>query len=120
MSIIYQTKITQIGRFAQEALSEKMFITFKDQVPQDLADYCFIHQHGELTQNIQVGDYLEIDDQTYRITAVGNIASFNLKELGHVTFCFDKAISPITSGAIHCDGDIPKLVLNSVLTIKSK
>ncbi|AWX14509.1 PTS glucitol/sorbitol transporter subunit IIA [Mergibacter septicus] len=120
MTIFYQTQITLIGRFAQDALSEKMFITFNEQVPPDLADYCFLHRHGELSQNIEVGDWLVIDQHAYQITAVGNIASFNLKELGHLTICFDQAENAITSGAIHCAGEIPSLTVGSTLTFKTK
>lgn len=119
MQIIYQTQFKQIGLLAREALQENMFITFKLGAPADLVDYCFIHQHGELLDQVKVGDLLIIDGVSFVISAVGEIASFNLKELGHVTFCFDNASCARYPGTIHLNGNIPKqLDVGSTLIIK--
>ncbi|TDQ57660.1 PTS system D-sorbitol-specific IIA component (Gut family) [Mesocricetibacter intestinalis] len=119
MSIIYQTTFSKIGEFAPDALTENMLITFKQGAPADLEDYCFIHSHGELTADIQAGDILDIDGICYPITAVGEVASFNLKELGHVTWRFDAAAEAEYPGTIHVKGDTPnKIKVGSVLSIK--
>lgn len=107
MTVIYQTTFNKIGKFALEALDENMLITFKQGAPADLEDYCFIHEHGELADDIQIGDMLEIDGVKYPITAVGEVASFNLKALGHVTWRFDGAESAEYPGTIHVKGEIP-------------
>jgi PTS system glucitol/sorbitol-specific IIA component len=118
-TIIYQTVVTKIGQFARDALAENMLITFKQGAPQDLEDFCFIHQHGELSTDVQPGDVLQINEQDFPITAVGSVASFNLKELGHVTFRFDAATEAEYPGTIHLIGDVPAtLDVNSVLKIK--
>lgn len=119
MTVIYQTAFTHIGDFAREALKENMLITFKQGAPADLVDYCFIHSHGELNTDVRAGDVLDIDGSDYPITAVGEVASFNLKELGHVTFRFDGAMRAEFPGTIHVIGTIPSAVdLGSVLKIK--
>lgn len=119
MAVIYQVTFTQIGDLAREALAENMLITFKQGAPADLVDYCFIHSHGKLADNIQAGDILEIDGTDYPITAVGEVASFNLKELGHVTFRFDNAATAEFPGTIHVAGAVPSAVdIGSVLKIK--
>ena len=107
MITIYQTVITKVGTFAREALADDMLITFKQGAPADLEDYCFIHQHGELKDNIQVGDVLVIGSQSYEISAIGDVASFNLKELGHVTLRFDSASIAEYPGTIHLVGNVP-------------
>ncbi|MDD7546059.1 PTS glucitol/sorbitol transporter subunit IIA [Actinobacillus porcinus] len=119
MTILYQTQFTKVGNFARDALAENMLITFKQGAPADLEDYCFIHSHGELTSALQVGDVAEFDGVAYPITAVGDVASFNLKELGHVTWRFDGATTAEYPGTIHVLGEIPSAVKeNSVLKIK--
>ena len=119
MQIIYQTLFTKIGHSAHEAITENMFITFKEGVPKDLEDYCFIHNHGELMDEVQIGDILEINNNNYPITAVGNVANINLRELGHVTWRFDGATDAKFPGTIHVSGKIPDMIgINTVLKIK--
>ncbi len=48
MTVIYQTTITRIGASATLALDE-MLITFREGAPADIEEYCFIHNHGELS-----------------------------------------------------------------------
>lgn len=118
MSVIYQTIFNQVGNLARDALEENMLITFKQGAPADLEAYCFIHPNGELTADIKPGDILEIDDIEYPITAVGNVASFNLKELGHVTWRFDGIEEAEFPGTIHVRGEIPMTVdVGSVLKV---
>ncbi|MDY4281424.1 MAG: PTS glucitol/sorbitol transporter subunit IIA [[Pasteurella] mairii] len=119
MTIIYETEFTKVGDFARDALTENMLIIFKQGAPADLEDYCFIHSHGELTTALQVGDIAEFDGVAYPITAIGDVASVNLKELGHVTWRFDGATTAEYPGTIHILGEIPSAVKeNSVLKIK--
>ncbi|MDG6881831.1 PTS system glucitol/sorbitol-specific transporter subunit IIA [Phocoenobacter uteri] len=120
MKVIYQVAVTKVGKFAKEALSENMFITFKQNVPKDLEDYCFIHNHDELRCDVKAGDILQIDDKDYPITAVGNVASCNLKELGHISFRFDNATQAEYPGNIHVRGDVPELDIHSVIAIKQQ
>lgn len=110
MTVIYQTVITKIGDFARDALTENMLITFKQGAPADLEDYCFIHRHGILSDNVRVGDIVSIGSQHYKVTSVGGVASFNLKELGHVTFRFDSTVSAEYPGTIHLAGDVPQQI----------
>lgn len=118
MAIIYQTVFSKIGKFAPEALEENMLITFKQDVPEELEDYCFVHCHGELLSEVCVGDLLKINENVFEITAVGEVANFNLKELGHVTFRFDSAKQAEYPGTIHLKGLIPMQInVNDVLAI---
>ncbi|QPB42271.1 PTS glucitol/sorbitol transporter subunit IIA [Rodentibacter haemolyticus] len=118
MTVIYQTKFTKIGKFARESLAENMLITFKQGAPADLEDYCFIHSHGELQTDIQVGYMLQIDNKNFQITAIGQVASINLKELGHVTWRFDGANIAEYPGTIHVKGNIPtNITENTILSI---
>ncbi len=119
MTVIYQTTFVKIGEFAPDAIAENMLITFKQGAPADLENYCFIHNHGELTADVQVGDVLEISGIEYPVTAVGDVANVNLRELGHVTWRFDGATEAEYPGTIHVSGLIPSAVeINAVLKIK--
>lgn len=115
MDIIYSTRIENIGEKAKEFFEANMFITFKENAPQELIEYCFIHNENNLLEDIKPNDILCIDDVTYKIKAVGELVNQNLKELGHITYNFlgeeeakvggtlyleKKEIAPIAVGTI--------------------
>ncbi|OCG13906.1 PTS glucitol/sorbitol transporter subunit IIA [Gilliamella sp. App6-5] len=104
---IYQSKINHIGEFAQEALADGMLILFKDGAPSDLADYCFVHSHDDFQQELQVGQALQLGNQSYLITSVGEVANANFRELGHITLKFDGNHEAELPGNVHLDGQCP-------------
>lgn len=107
MSTIFQTTITQIGGCARDALLDNMLITFREGAPADIEEYCFIHQHGETAGELQTGGVMELGDQRYPITAVGEVATQNLRELGHITVRFDGETQAEFPGTIHVTGSTP-------------
>ncbi|HEM8072130.1 TPA: PTS fructose transporter subunit IIA, partial [Klebsiella aerogenes] len=46
----------------------------------------------------------------YRITAVGSVATANLKRLGHITLSFDNAAQAELPGMVHLAGSSPKII----------
>ena len=50
---------------------------------------------------------MEIDGISYKITAVGDYASHNLRTLGHVTLKFDGADKAHLPGYLHLEGKTP-------------
>ena len=110
MQTIYQTTITQIGDFAREALTDQMLITFREGAPADIQDYCFIHQHGKTEGELHRGAYMELADVRYPVTAVGDVAMQNLRELGHITLRFDGQTAAEYPGTVHVAGPVPQAV----------
>lgn len=106
-NVIYHSKIDLIGEFAQEALADGMLILFKNGAPADLADYCFVHSHDDLKQDLQVGQTLQLGNHIYHITAVGDVANINFRQLGHITLRFDGSSQAELPGTVHVKGDIP-------------
>lgn len=115
MESVYKTVISNIGQNAKDFLEHNMFVIFKDNAPQELADYCYIHNENNLLKDIQAEDILIIDKENYRVTAVGSVVNENLKELGHITLKFSgekdasmggtlylekKEIAPLNKGTI--------------------
>ncbi|MWN06205.1 PTS glucitol/sorbitol transporter subunit IIA [Gilliamella sp. Pas-s95] len=106
-NVIYHSKINQIGEFAQEALADGMLILFKNGAPADLAEYCFVHSHDDLQQDLQVGQEIKLGKHVYEITAVGDVGSINFRELGHITLRFDGNHQAELPGTVHVKGDLP-------------
>lgn len=120
MNTVFQTVFTRIGDNAPEALTEDMMITFREGAPEDIESFCFIHQHGDLHGELRAGDTLMLSDTRYPITAVGSVATQNLRELGHITIRFDGAGEAEFPGSLHVAGTTPTdIKVGSKLTILS-
>jgi len=110
-SPLYHLEITSVGDFVAEYLQEDKLILFADPVPPDIADYCAVHRPGELNTVLLPGLAVKINNAFYRITAVGDVATANLKQLGHITLNFDGAIDAELPGTVHLCGPTPKKIL---------
>lgn len=111
MRVIYQTTITHIGDNAADALSDNMLITFREGAPADIAEFCFIHNHGALNGALLPGAQFELGEQHYPVTAVGSVAEQNLRELGHITLRFDGQTQAEYPGTVHVAGPVPDTIV---------
>lgn len=107
MQTKYQVTVQEIGVIAHEALQDNMLILFKIGAPDDIVDYCFVHSHDQLKQPLEVGDQLQINEEIYPLTAVGEVANENLAQLGHITLFFDGADQAQFPGSVHLQGKMP-------------
>lgn len=103
----FKATVTHIGNAAEEALADNMMILFNQNAPEEVADYCFIHDQGTLVGIITTESTLLIADEDYIVTAVGAAANNNLMALGHITIKFDARTEPEFPGIIHVIGHCP-------------
>lgn len=121
MQTIYQTQINKIGLSVAEFLAEKMFILFGDNVPAELADYCLLVKVNEIDGEIEQGDVLVLNNQEFKITAVGDAVKKNLGSLGHITLKFDGSDTPQLPGTLYLeDAEIQVPEAGSFLNIVKK
>ena len=121
MKTIYSTTIEDIGIKTDEFIKEDMFITFKGNVPQDLKDYCFIHNENNLIEEIKAEDILYIDKIAYEIKAVGEFVNMNLDELGHITYNFLGEADAKVGGTLYLEKkEIAPIVIGTTLKIMRK
>ncbi|MGK9173212.1 PTS fructose transporter subunit IIA [Yokenella regensburgei] len=111
LSPLYQLDITFVGEFVAQYLKQDKLILFSEAVPPDIADYCAVHRSGEFQDVLLPGLALKINTTRYRITAVGEVATANLKQLGHITLSFDGAIDAELPGTVHLCGPTPQQIL---------
>jgi len=103
----FKATIIHIGTAANEALLDNMMILFNQSAPEEVAEYCFIHDQGTALGTITTESTLLIAGKDYIVTAVGAAANTNLKELGHITIKFDARTEPEFPGIIHVIGHCP-------------
>lgn len=117
---IYHSKIVEIGKEACEIMQNDMIILFFSNAPQELRDYCVIHEKSELIKELKTGDRLVLNKQHYTIINIGNTALDSLEELGHVTFKFNmKAEDQILPGSIHLKEKLDYIPrINDLITLE--
>lgn len=111
MKTLYESTFTATGPLATEALEDNFLITFGEGAPKDVAEYCFIHR-AEINEaeHLCTGAIMTIGEGQYPVTAVGDVASENLRELGHITVRFDGACVAEFPGTVHVAGKPPATV----------
>ncbi len=107
MALQFKASVTQIGKYAEDSLADNMLILFNSSAPEDVADYCFIHDQGSAVGTITTESTLLIGDKDYIVTAVGAAANKNLITMGHITIKFDARTEPEFPGTIHVIGHCP-------------
>lgn len=63
MKKIYSTIVKDLGPMAEDFIGEKMIILFNENAPAELAEFCVLHTGNELTDTVEVGDILKINDE---------------------------------------------------------
>ena len=88
-------------------MEHRILVFFKVGAPPELAEISILHEPSELLADVQPGDCISIEDgQRYRVTAVGELANDNIRELGHLVMRFDGRDTPELPGYI-CVEDKP-------------
>lgn len=103
MKVIYECKIKAQGGCAEEFRETNMFVIFGDNAPPEIKDYCYWIDLAPINGVIAAGQYLRVDGQSYRITAVGGEALVTLAGLGHCTFNFNGLTEVDLPGTIYVE-----------------
>ncbi|TCS79952.1 PTS glucitol/sorbitol transporter subunit IIA [Pectinatus cerevisiiphilus] len=114
----YSVEITSIGPLAGDLLEAGDMVIFEQCEMEALAEVCFMHTKGELSEPVAVGDKFVIGEKTYTVTAVGEEAQHTLKTLGHCTLKFTDKAEVELPGQINLSGDgapVPKI--GDIITI---
>jgi PTS system glucitol/sorbitol-specific IIA component len=92
MSTLYRTTIRDVGSEASDLIDQGIVILFALGAPPELAEISITHEanHEDDTAPAD-GDTLQIDQISFKITAVGPTAWQKVREIGHVVFYFNGA-----------------------------
>lgn len=112
MKTVYESTFVSVGSSASESLEDAFLITFGEGAPQDVAEYCFIHRNDiNEVSDFGSGSLLTLGEQCYPVTAVGDVARENLRDLGHITVRFDAAGQAEFPGTVHVSGVPPENIV---------
>ncbi|WP_282859462.1 PTS glucitol/sorbitol transporter subunit IIA [Pseudoclavibacter helvolus] len=122
MARIYESTVTGSGPEATSFLEERLLVTFGQDAPDALKDYCYIIDIEALQGTIEVGQRLVLGTESFPITAVGSVAGKNLEQLGHVTIAFTGLDEAEMDGTIYVDAgseELPTLEAGARVAIES-
>jgi PTS system glucitol/sorbitol-specific IIA component len=80
----YATTVTAVGDEVAEFVSQGLLIWFAEGAPEELHFFSVLHRPTVSTGGVRPGDTVRIDDQEFRVTAVGEVANDNMVNLGHM------------------------------------
>jgi PTS system glucitol/sorbitol-specific IIA component len=118
----YRTTVVKVGPEAGDMLAGGVLILFAEPLPDALADVSVVHRPDRRDPGftIGVGDVVSIDGQQLTVTAVGDIATKNLDELGHVVLYVDQPDQKLLPGAVHATGTLPEPRPGHVIEFRSQ
>jgi PTS system glucitol/sorbitol-specific IIA component len=83
-NIKYEMQVTGIGELTDEFTAEGILVFFGEGAPEELLDFAIIHTHTDLKEPVAPGDEIVFEGQSFKVTAVGEVANENLSNLGHL------------------------------------
>ena len=98
--IKYNATITQIGPLVKEFIEAGILVFFGEDAPPELVEFSIIHDGKHLEKDLAPGDVIHIDDEQYKVLAVGDVANQNFSNLGHLIMKFNGKEKPELPGDI--------------------
>ncbi len=121
MKVIYENKVKGLGAFVDAFKDEKLLIIFGDNAPDELKDYTYHVSVNPINGTICAGQYLQVDEQEYKILAVGEEAPVTLAGLGHCSVRFNGSDTEDMPGSINVeDKEMPDVKVGTIIRIIEK
>ena len=120
MEIKYESKITAVGKMAQQFLdNNRSFILMDEGLHPNLADMVIQHTAGELKADIVEGDVIKVGRTEMTVTKIGDAVNDNIRSEGHCTVVVNA--DGTMPGQIVVKSSIPpRLRIGNDITIYSK
>ena len=104
-NLIWQATIRRIGAEATDMFDAGVFILFGEPVPEALAEVSVVHDGSSApARELRAGDSIALGSATVTVERVGERATANLTELGHVVVYVDAGDQDLLPGAVHASG----------------
>ncbi len=101
----YESTVLQVGADAGAMVDGGVLILFGDPVPDALAEVSVVHRAAAPpAAALEAGDVVELDGAALTVTAVGDLASGNLAELGHIVLYATGSGERLLPGAVQVEG----------------
>lgn len=116
----FKGKVSIVGKEVSRFLNEGILLVFSaESLMTQVKNYSVMIDEIEVFKDIQIGDKLFVGEESFKITAVGNIAQQNLTEIGHATFKADGSTEAELPGTIYLEKKVfSEIKVNDTIIIK--
>ena len=113
--------VVDVGPEATEMTAAGVLILFAEPLPDALAEVSVVHRPSQTLEghSISAGDVVRIGDSEVEITSVGDLATKNLDELGHVVLYINQADQKLLPGAVNAQGTLPDVEAGQVIEFRT-
>jgi len=116
----YETRVAEIGPLVPEFLESRILVFFRVGAPPELAEFSILTEPSELVEDVKAGDLVMIGEHSYRVTAVGEVANMNLRNLGHLVLKCNNRTEPELPGDVCVEAkDLPPIGVGTILRVSS-
>jgi len=117
-STLYQSTVNKIGDLVPAFREQGMLVFFGANAPEELHDFCILHTPTVHEGVLLPGDIVTIGETSMTVLAVGDVASENLMNLGHLNLKANGLESAELPGDVNIAvQDLPEVEIGTNITI---
>jgi PTS system glucitol/sorbitol-specific IIA component len=114
----YATTVTAVGEMIPAFREQGLLVFFGPDAPQELHDFCLLHDPSVNASTPRPGDVIELDGDRFTVTAVGDVVEANLSRLGHFCLKADgSTTAPLPGDVCVEQRELPDLGVGSTMRI---
>ena len=114
----YEMRVVEIGPLVPEFVEAKILVFFKVGAPPELAEFSILHEPGDFFTDVETGDHIIVGENDYQVTAVGEVANKNIRDLGHLIMKANGRSEPELPGDVCVeDKELPPISVGTVIRI---
>ena len=118
MQIKYEMHVVEIGPLVSEFVDAKILVFFKFGAPPELAEFSVLHEPSAFCVEVCPGDYIVIGNEQYQVTAVGEVANNNIRELGHLVMkCNGRTSAELPGDVCVEDKALPQIEVGMTIRV---
>lgn len=115
---IYETQVTALGDLVPTFREAGMLVFFGANAPEELHDFCILHEVTHKEDSLRAGDVVTIGDTSMTVLAVGDVASDNLMNLGHLNLKANGLTTAELPGDVNiAEQELPEVSVGTKITI---
>jgi PTS system glucitol/sorbitol-specific IIA component len=117
-AVKYRMRVVEIGPLVDEFLQASILVFFKVGAPPELAEFSILHEPSDSFRDVEIGDLIVVGDVSLRVTAVGEVANKNIRDLGHLIMKANGRSEPELPGDVCVEEkDLPHINVGTIIEI---
>ena len=114
----YHMRVVEIGPLVEEFVHAGILVFFQVGAPPELAEFSILHEPSDSFTDVEPGDIVAIDGNRFRVTAVGEVANKNIRDLGHLIMKANGRSEPELPGDVCVEEkDLPPIEVGTIIQI---